>query len=178
MPSPSCRGSMEPLESKNPDLYMGEGSWKAWRPSSRLSKSSSSSTEPFVVSQGTAWSCLDLASKEPKSLSLESPAVGVCTVEAVWVWVLERAGKRTHSCDCSSSWWSGEGMMVAALSRESLAAGWRIAGAKVDWQNAMASESSFFDSLQCLSFLCAIKTQLGRRVGLGPAKGCAFASWQ
>ena len=36
-------------------------------------------------------------------------------------------------------------MVVAALSRESLAAGWRIAGAKVDWQNAMVPVLSSFD---------------------------------
>ena len=83
MPSPSCRGSMEALGSKSPDLCMSEGSWKAWRPSSRLSRSSSSSTEPFVVLQAMSSSCLDLVSKEPKSLSLDSPAVGVRMVEAV-----------------------------------------------------------------------------------------------
>ena len=64
-------------------LCVGEGSWKAWRPSSRLSKSSSSLTEPFVVLQSRSPSCRDLVSKEPKSLSLDSPAVGVNIVEPV-----------------------------------------------------------------------------------------------
>lgn len=75
----------------------------------------------------------DLVSKEPKSLNLESPAVGVNTVDVVRVWVFERAGNRTHSDDCSSSRCRGEEIVVAALSCGSCVAGWRKAGAKLGW---------------------------------------------
>lgn len=171
MPSPSCRGSTEPLGSKSPDLWMGEGSWKAWRPSSRLSRSSSSSREPFVVLHGISPSCLDLVSNEPKSLSLDSPAVGVNTVEAVWVWVLERAGKMTHSCDCSKSRCSGEEKVVAALSCRSRAAGGRMAGAQVGWQNAMTTQLSRFDGQSALFSILP----LSKQTLAGPARRMRFS---
>lgn len=57
--------------------------------------------------------------------------------------------------------------MVAVLSRESLAAGWRIAGAKVDWRNAMASEFSSLDRRCPLMSAFPLRNQ----ARLGPARG-------
>lgn len=56
--------------------------------------------------------------------------------------------------------------MVAALSRESLAAGWRIAGARVDWQNAIASEFSSFGGRLPLMSVFPLRNQ----APVGPAR--------
>lgn len=78
---------------------------------------------------------LDLASNDPKSLSLDSPAVGVRADDVVlWVWAVEcpfAVGKRTHSCDSSTLQCGTELGALGALTPIVCGAGWRTAGARV-----------------------------------------------